>query len=73
MTKYNVFRDFPGDPGVKTLPSNTGGASVIPVQPAKIPTCLTAKKPKHKTEYCLCCTPETNTLKINYTPLKKKE
>ena len=30
-------RDFPGDPVVKTLPSNAGGASSIPGQGAKIP------------------------------------
>ena len=71
MTKYDVFQDFPGDPGVKTLHSNTGGASLIPGWSAKISTCLTAKTPKHKTEYCLCCTPETKTtLQINYTPTK---
>ena len=30
-------RDFPGDPVVKTSPSNAGGASSIPGQEAKIP------------------------------------
>jgi len=40
--------DFPGGPGVKTLPSNTGGAGLIPSQGAKDPTYLAAKKPKHK-------------------------
>ena len=35
---------------VKTSPSNAGGVGSIPGQGAKIPTCLVAKKPKHKTE-----------------------
>ena len=32
--------DFPGDPVVKTSPSNTGGVISIPGGGAKIPTCL---------------------------------
>ena len=46
-------RDFPSSPVVKT--SNVGGASSIPGQGAKIPTCLVAPKPKikHKTEAVL--------------------
>ena len=38
------IRDFPGGPVVKTLPSNAGGADLIPIQWAKDPTCLAAKK-----------------------------
>ena len=38
-------RDLPGGPVIKTLPSSAEGA--------KIPTCLTARKPKHKTEAIL--------------------
>ena len=46
--------DFPGGPVVKTSPSNAGGAGSIPGRGAKIdPTCLAAKKPKHKTEAIL--------------------
>ena len=45
----------PGGPVVRTSPSNVGGASSIPGQGAKIPTCLVAPKPKikHKTEAVL--------------------
>ena len=43
------IRDFPGGPVVKTLPSNAGGADLIPIQWAKDPTCLAAKK-KQKTK-----------------------
>ena len=39
-------RDFPGGPGVKTLPSNAGDAGSIPGQGAKIPHCFVDKKPK---------------------------
>ena len=31
------YRDFPGGPVVKTLPSNAGGAGSIPSWGAKIP------------------------------------
>ena len=34
---------------VKTLPSNSGGAGLIPAQRAKIPYGLGVQKPKHKT------------------------
>ena len=44
------IRDFPGGPVVKTLPSNAGGADLIPIQWAKDPTCLAAKKKKQKTK-----------------------
>ena len=46
-------RDFPGGPVVKTSPSNVGSVGSIPGQGAKIPTCLVAKKPKHRTEAIL--------------------
>ena len=42
--------DFPGDPVVNTLPSNAGGAGLIPDQGA---ACLAAKTPKHKTKAAL--------------------
>ena len=38
---------------VKTLPSNSRGEGSIPGMGAKIPQCLLAKKPKHKTEEIL--------------------
>ena len=48
-----IERDLPGGPVVKTLPSNTGGASAIPGQGAKIPH---TSRPKNKTikqkQYC---------------------
>ena len=37
--------DFPGSPVVKTLPSNAGGAGLIPGQGAKIPH---ASQPKYQ-------------------------
>ena len=40
---------FPGGPVVKTSPSNAQGAGSAPGWGAKTPTCLAAKKPKHKT------------------------
>ena len=42
--------DFPDSPGVKTPPSNAGGASSIPGWGAKIPHALWPKKLKHITE-----------------------
>ena len=45
--------DFPGDPLVKTSPSNAGDACLIPVQVTKIPYALRPKKSKHKTEAVL--------------------
>ena len=48
-----IKRDLPGGPVVKTLPSNTGGASSTPGQGAKIPH---TSRPKNKTikqkQYC---------------------
>ena len=35
---------------VRTLPSNAGGVGSIPDGGTKVPTCLEAEKPKHKTE-----------------------
>ena len=46
------FRDFPGCPEVKTLPSNAGSAGSIPDQEAKIPQ-ASSQNPKHKTETIL--------------------
>ena len=45
-------RDFPGGPVVKTSPSNAG-VWVRSLVGELDPTCLTAKKPKHKTETTL--------------------
>ena len=39
----SVYRDFPGSPVVKILPSNAGGAGLIPGQGAKIPHALWPK------------------------------
>ena len=41
-------RDFPGSPVVKTSPSNTAGAGLIPGRGAKIPYGLWLKKKKTK-------------------------
>ena len=38
---------------VKTSPSNVGGVRSIPDGGTKVPTCLEAEKPKHKTEAIL--------------------
>ena len=46
-------RDFPGSPGVGTLPSNAGGAGSVPGRGARIPHASWPKKPKHKTEAIL--------------------
>ena len=40
-----LFRDFPGRPVIKTLPSNAGGVGSIPGQEAKIPH---ASRPKYQ-------------------------
>ena len=46
----NEYKDFPGGPGINTLPFNAGGAGSIPSQGAKIPLASWPKKtPKHKT------------------------
>ena len=44
-------RDFPGDPVVKSSPSNARRVGSIPGQEDH--TCLTASKPKYKTEAIL--------------------
>ena len=48
-----MFRNFPGSPVVKTLPSNAGDAGSISGQGAKIPH---ASQPKHQNikqkQYC---------------------
>ena len=46
-------RDFPAGPVVKTLPSNSWGAGLIPVKVTKIPNASGPKKTKHKTEAIL--------------------
>ena len=51
MLKNDVLRDFADSPVVKTSPSNAGNVDSIPGQGD--PTCLTAKKPKHKAEVTL--------------------
>ena len=44
-----ISQDCLGSPVVKTLPSNAGSVGSIPGEEAKIdPTCLVAKKKKHK-------------------------
>ena len=53
MTTKDVSRDLPGSPEIKTWPFNAGSGGLIPSWGAKIPTCLAAKKPKHKTEAIL--------------------
>ena len=45
---------------VKTLPSNAKGADLSPGWEAKIPTCLVAKKSKHKNKSNIV----TNSIKI---------
>ena len=37
MPLDSIRRDFPGGSVVKTLPSNTGGAGLLPGRGAKIP------------------------------------
>lgn len=46
-------RDFPGSPTVKTLPPNADGAGSTFGKRAEIPTCLGARRPKHKPEAIL--------------------
>ena len=45
--------DFPGDPVVKTLPSNAGRVDSIPSWGTKIPQTSQPKKPKHEIEAIL--------------------
>ena len=51
--KLNECQYLPGGPVVKTSPSNAGGVSSIPDWGVKNPTCLRARKPKHKAEAML--------------------
>ena len=44
--EHTQFRDFPGGPLVKNLPCNAQGTGSIPGQGIKIPTCLSATKPR---------------------------
>ena len=47
------FRNFPGSPVVKTLPSNAGGVGSIPGRGAKIPHGLQSKHQNIKQKlYC---------------------
>lgn len=48
----NVIRDFPGDPGVKALPSGVGGAGLMPGQWSWDPAGFTAPKNKTSKQYC---------------------
>ena len=52
-SKIGNGRDFPGSPVVTTSPSNAAAVGSIPGGGAKIPTCLTAKKTKQRTEAVL--------------------
>ena len=45
--------DFPGDPVVKTSPSNAGDVGSVSGWGAKIPHALWSKNQKHKTEAIL--------------------
>ena len=49
-----MFRNFPGGPPVKTLPSNAGDTGLNPGWGAKIPAGLVAKNPKHKKQKQYC-------------------
>ena len=66
--------ELPGSPVVKTLPSSSGGAGLIPAQGDKIPYCLRVQKPKHETSNI--ATKSTKTSKMvhfkNLKNLKKK-
>ena len=59
-----MWRDFPGGPVVKTLPSNAGGAGSNPHQGTKIPHALWTKKQNIKRSNIV-----TNSIKIK----KKRE
>ena len=48
-----VLRDFPDGPVVESLPSNSGGASLIPGLGTKIPRALGPKHQNVKTEAIL--------------------
>ena len=37
ITEIRLFRDFPGGPVVKDLPSSAGDTGPIPVQGSKVP------------------------------------
>ena len=49
-----MFRNLPGGPLVKTLPSNAGDTGLNPGWGAKIPAGLGAKNPKHKKQKQYC-------------------
>ena len=48
--KAVLSQDFPGGPVVKTLSSNARACEFDPWLGSYDPTCLTVKKPKHKTK-----------------------
>ena len=51
--KIQAYRDFPGGPVVKVLPSNAGGVGLIPTQGAKIPHAPRPKTQNMKQrQYC---------------------
>ena len=54
LVKKKHYRDFPGGPVVKTLPSNAGGGGLILGQGTKIPHALQPKKQnlKQQKQYC---------------------
>ena len=79
----NVYKDFHGGPGVKTLPfnvggvktlpSNAGGMGSIPGQGAKISHASRPKKSKHKTETVLWQSQKTLKMVPIKTNLKNNE
>ena len=53
VTCLVVGKDFPGGPGVGTLPSNAGGCRLDPWSRSQDPTCPEVKNPKHEAEVIL--------------------
>ena len=60
----NVKWDFPGGPGVKTWPSNAGGAGSTSGQGAKTPHASGPKKKKKKSKHKSRSNIVTNSIKI---------
>ena len=52
VNKNPAGDDFPGSPMVKTLPSNAGGAGLIPGQGTKIPHASWSKNQNVKQKQC---------------------
>ena len=67
---YLRKRDFPGGPVVKTLPSNAGGAGLIPGQRAKISHALGPKNQNINRSNVV--KNSTKTLKMVHIKKKKK-